>query len=478
MTHRLFSQFWKRKNLLVVLFLSVFLLGGCVAPLSIDTDIELPPDYHTNLDALEFDSVTINNEDLVQWWEQFEDPTLTELVNIAINNSKDIEIALARIEQARAIELGARASLLPQIGVGAASQRYTGLALTTGTEVVRQWQADLQASWEVDLFGAGRQRLAAARFQTEASITDVHAVRLSLVAIVASLYLDYRGMQQQSELLQESLEYAHEFLEIAQRNFLYGFAQQVDVRMAQADVSQVQAQLELTNTQISLLRFNLENLCMLSPGSLESLLSEHAPLPDIPAMISNNQPVDLLMRRPDLLAAQLRLQSAIAQGQAARRDYFPKLSLSGLLGFSGIRIGGVNQGTEDLWFAGISTLLPILDFGTRRAQVQLWDARTQEALLAYQQQAINALFDVERALLQLSRDQEILLTLTTQVQERQKILQLIYRQFEVGTVGRLDVVQSRIALLQSQMTLLAQDISRLQTQVALFRALGGGWETM
>lgn len=478
MIKMLSSQFFGKNNSFPIFILSVFLLTGCVAPLSLDTNVELPSEYHTKLDTLERDGITINNEELVQWWEQFEDPILTQLIYLAINNNQDIQIALTRVEQARAMELGARAALLPQLGAVAASQRHSGFALSTGKHVVRQWQADLQASWEIDLFGAGRQRLAASQYQTQASISDTQAVRLSLVATVASVYLDYRGMQRQSELVQESLAHANEFLNIAQRNFIDGFAQQADVHMAQANVSQVQAQLELTYTHIALLRSNLENLCMVSPGSLEALLGEHTPLPNIPAIISKNQPIDLLMRRPDLIAAQLRLYSALAQGQAARNDYYPKLSLSGLLGFSGIHIGGNNQGTEDLWLRGISAALPILDFGTRRAQVQLWDARSQEALLAYQQQAINALFDVERALLQLARDQEVHSALLEQVQERQKILQLVYRQFEVGTVGRLDVVQSRIDLLESQMALLAQDVSRLQTQIALFRSLGGGWETM
>jgi NodT family efflux transporter outer membrane factor (OMF) lipoprotein len=452
------------------------LLGGCVAPLSIDTNVGLPDQYLSELNNAKLSATTIDNEQLVKWWEQFQDPLLTELIGLAIDNNKDIAMALARVDQARATELSSRAALLPDVGVSVDAQRHSGFALTTGTQVVRQWQADLQARWEVDLFGAGRERLSSARYQTQANIADMYAIRLSLAATTASLYLNYRGTQQQHEILQESLKLANEFYEIAARNFTYGRSQQTDVHLAKANVAQVEAQLHQADTQILQLRFSLENLCMLNPGSLEEKLAKPNALPNIPPIIAKGQPIDLLMRRPDLIAAQFRLQSMLAQGQAARDDYLPKLSLSALFGASGTRIGGISQGTDQLWLLGLSAVLPLFDFGTRRAQVELWDARTQEALLAYQKGATDALYDVERGILQLGRDQENQMIIATQVKERQKIIEQVLRQFEVGVAGRLDVAQARVTLLESQMAVLSQNVLQLQTQVALFRAFGGGWE--
>lgn len=456
-------------------------LAGCMAAFRPDVSVDLPETYH---EASHVSGKVLNDTELATWWEQFADPLLSELISQTLTNHTDLKIALARVDQARAARRGALSALLPTFGYGAQIMRYEGGDTNSlmlgpfGIEefVINSWQSNLQAAWELDLFGAGRARLAASREEVRATAADVQAVRLSLVSAVADLYVSYRGIQQQQRLLRDSLTEAEEFLTIAEHSFRAGIVLSTDIDLARAGVAEVEAKIEQSEALLAKLRLNLENICMLSPGSLEKQLFTITDLPHIPLTIASGQPIDLLLRRPDLIAAQARLFAALKQGDAARLDYWPKFTLSGTFGQSGFGIGGGMPGGTTMWMGGLNLVLPLFDFGARKAQVELSDARSREALLRYQKGALDALFDVERALTQLARDAKRKNLLQTQVNERTTVLQKTRRQYEVGGVGRLEMAQARIALLESQSVLLGQQVAQLQTQIHLFRALGGGWQ--
>lgn len=473
----------RRMNILTTSICGLFILSGCNAPFKPDVSLNLPENYHES-SKMRANTNTLDDAQLATWWAQFNDPVLSDLITQALERNNDLQIAMTRVDQAKATERGALSALFPTVGYGAQIRRYRGgdtnsvILEQTGIDevAVNYWQSGLQAVWEIDLFGAGRARLAASRKQASATAADVQAVRLSLASTVASLYVSYRGAQQQEALLQKGLKEAKEFLDIANRSYKAGLILSTDINMAQAGVSDVEAKLQQAQTNVTQLRLNIENICMLAPGELEAKLNPPANLPSIPITVAKGQPIDLLMRRPDLIAAQARFQAALSQSDAARLDYWPKLSLAGLFGQSGFSVTGGMPGGDVMWMGGLGLVLPLFDFGTRKAQVELSDARSKEALLAYNKSVIDALFDVEHALSRLGDDEKLHKNLQKQVSERETILRKVNFQYKVGEVGRLDMAQARVALLDSQSSLLAQEIGQLQTQIALFRALGGGWE--
>ena len=460
-------------------------LSGCTTPFETDISFYLPGLFHetpkAQPDALQAEP---NAAELATWWTQFNDPLLSTLVSEALENNTDLQTALARVDQARAAELGAFSMLMPTVATGGQIRRYEGgdtnsfVADRTGVQekVVNYWQINLQAAWEIDLSGAGRARLAATREQIAATRADAQAVRLSLVSAVVSLYVNYRGAQQQHALSQKGLREAEEILDIVKRSFAAGVGMSGDINAAQASVAQAQTRLQQSDVAMAKLRLNLENICMMEPGALEEKLAANPELPHIPATLSAGQPIDLLTRRPDLIAAQSRFMAALSEGDAARLDYWPKLTLAGVFGQSGFGFGGGIPSGDPMWMGGANLVLPLFDFGAREAQVELSDARSKAALLAYKKEALGALFDVERALAQLSRDEELLTALRKQVSERTIVLQKTRRQYDVGDVGRFEIARDRVILLESESALINQQVAQLQTQNALFLAMGGGWD--
>lgn len=464
---------------------AMLFLGGCTTPFEAGPMFHLPESYReVKADSVVTPLAPLDPNALAVWWEQFGDPVMGELVGLALERNNDLKIALTRVDQARAVERGARSLLFPTIGLGAQAKRYHGgetesvLLNQAGIDefTATYWQTGLQVGWEPDIFGSGRARLDATREQRTAAAADVQAVRLSLAATVASAYVGYRGLQQQQAVLLESLRQAKEFLDIAERSFKAGVVLSTDINLARAGVAQVQARIEQTDNALVQARLNLENLCMAAPGSLDEKLAASNSLPSVPMAMTPGQPVDLLMRRPDLLAAEARFRATLKQGEAARLDYLPKFTLGGLLGRSALDVGSNVSSTSNLWLVSLAMVMPLIDFGARESQVELSDARSREALLAYERVALGALFDVERALARLDRDAQQLEAVKTEVSERSVVLNNTQRQYEVGDAGRLEIAQARVSLLESQSVLISRQVSQLQTHIALFLAMGGGWQ--
>lgn len=472
-------------------------LGGCAPALRLDDAAPLPESFsegaaasqtlkpmQTGAQSQAVTGQVLSPVELAHWWERFHDPMLTSLISGALERNYDLRIAVERVEEARAGALGARSRLLPNLGVGANAMRYDGgdtdLVLLQPFGVDRlefdRWQAGLQASWEVDLFGQGRARLAAARAISKAAEADVQAVRLSLAAGVADLYVSLRGLQMQQQYLRESLAIADEVLRIAESSFTAGVVQSTDVDLARAEFAQLRAREQELDTALTQVRLNLENITVLAPGSLVQPLAQQIAMPDAPAEISPGQPADLLLRRPDLIAAQARFEAALSQGDAARLNYLPRLSLGAVLGRSGIYMAGESLGASGFWMADLLLSMPLLDFGARQSEVQLSDARSRQAFLALEQRARVALFDVERALGSLTRSDMQQQARREEVAERAEVLRKTLLQYQLGDVGRLEMAQARAASLNSQSSLVRDQVGQLQAHIALFRAMGGGWQ--
>jgi NodT family efflux transporter outer membrane factor (OMF) lipoprotein len=475
---------WRTTRQLHLAALVVAIASGCTGTLKLDSPKALPQSFNEASPEAANAHTSLSDEQLATWWTQFNDPALTQLIETAIAHNYDISIAAARVDQARSTVRLARSQLLPSVGVGAQAASYHGGETALEFQEflgindldAQFWRVGLQTQWEIDVFGRGRARLAAARASTLAAAGDAEAVRLAVIGGVADLYMTYRGLIRQRELLAQSHQIAADFVVIAEQSFKAGVVLSTDIDVARAGLAQVEARQQDVETAISAAQLSLENLCAVQPGELTATLSSVSGLPTPLPDITPGQPVDLLMRRPDLIAARDRLYASMKQSDAARLNYWPTFSLSALLARNGWDIAGRGLGPSTFWLFGAAAALPLIDFGARESQVESSDAQAQQALQAYEKAASGALFDVEQALSRLKRQQDLQRARNEEVARRNEVLRKTTRQFTVGDIGRLDIDQARLALLDSQATLVREQVGQLQAQVALFRAMGGGWE--
>ncbi len=454
-------------------------VAGCAPTLKLDDPTPLPQAFN---EAPASPATPLSPQELAQWWDRFNDPMLTNLIGASLEHNYNLRMAMERIVQARAGVLGARSQLFPQIGVGGGGMIYRGGGTDDALRRVgidnldvERWQGAVQASWEIDLFGQGRKRVEAAREQTKAAEADVQAVRLTLVSSVAELYITFRSLQTQRQLLRDSLAVAEDIAAIAKGSFAAGVGMSTDIDLAQAEVSQLHSQLELNASAMAQVRMSLENICVIAPGGLKEALEKTPELPRALGPIAAGQPADLLLRRPDLLAAQARFQASLRQGEAARLNYLPRVSLGAVLGRSGLALSGQSFGPSNFWMADLLLAMPLFDFGARQSEVNLSDSRSRQAFLAYEQGARDALFDVERALSNLTWTAREQVSRKQEVVQRNDNLRKTLRLYELGDAGRIEIAQARSGLLRSQFGLVQAQTGELQAQVALFRSMGGGW---
>ncbi|MGF6300291.1 MULTISPECIES: efflux transporter outer membrane subunit [Paraburkholderia] len=475
---------WRATRHLPLASLVVAIVSGCTGSLKLHSPQTLPQHFNESSPGVSDTHASLSDEQLATWWMQFNDPALTQLIETAIAHNYDISIAAARVDQARAGIRLARSQLLPSVGMGAQAASYHGGEtqlefqefLGINDVDAKFWRIGLQTQWEIDVFGRGRARLAAARASTLAAAGDAEAVRLSVIGAVADLYMTYRGLLQQRELLAQSRQIAADFIVIAEHSFKAGVVLSTEIDLAHAGLAQVEARQQDVETAIAAAQLSLENLCAVQPGELTATLSSASGLPKPLPDITPGQPVDLLMRRPDLIAARDRLFASVKQSDAARLNYWPTFSLSALLARNGWNIAGQGLGPSTFWLFGAAAALPLIDFGARESQVESSDAQAQQALRAYEKTASGALFDVEQALSRLKRQEQLQQARIEEVTRRTAVLRKTTRQFTVGDIGRIDIDQARVALLDSQAALIREQVGQLQAQVALFRAMGGGWQ--
>ena len=455
-------------------------LNACVAPLELDRSLAMPTQY----DEAAASDTTVSPE-LRHWWRRFDDPLLAELVERAVAHNYDVRIALASVQSARAQALRAHSALLPQFGAAASADRYwidpdnEQLAQQGYDEFrVDQWQLALQTSWEVDLFGSSRLRLQAAQQQQLASLAEVHATRLSIAASVAQTYFELRATDLRMGNLRQGRDIARQFADIAARLFESGDVGREDLISSRAELDNADAQLAELQHNRTRLRLSLERLCGELPGSLEDELPVIASLPQLPPAVAPGQPVDLLMRRPDLMALQAQVRAATAQSSAARRELWPSLNISGVLARSGLYLDGDKLGLTDMAQLSASMSLPLIDFGARRATIELADSNARQAMLRFESRVLQAMQEVEEALSAQHSGARRVARLRAAVGRRDEVLAIALRRYQVGDGARPDVLQARRELLDSRDALLGARLSLLEAQLQLYRALGGGWEPL
>ncbi|WP_413730580.1 efflux transporter outer membrane subunit [Sodalis sp. RH22] len=421
------------------------------------------------------------------WWEGFNDPRLSTFVSDALAQNLDLAQATARMAQARAGLGAATAALLPSGNIsGQAARAYQsvetplGQVLSSTPDYNRygnSYETDLNASWEIDVFGGLRRGRQAALADYQASEAGVTAVRLAVAAQTADIYITLRGLQARLAIANKQISTQQALLEKVRLLHYKGLAPEYQVRQTEGALAQVQATVPVLRTGIDAAMNALDVMLGTPPGTHRTQLATQEAIPQAPQITATGTPADLLRRRPDIIVAERHLAAANARIGAAVSEYYPTFSLSALLG-SATAVSG-----DNLFSSGASQSAGILglrwrlfDFGRINAQIDQAKGQEAEALAAYRLSVLRATEDVENAFSALVNHETQTALLMSGENALASARQSSFIAYQQGTASLIDVLHDDETLLQASDTRAQAQTESARAAVAAFRALGGGWQ--
>ncbi len=469
----------KRLNSSSVLLLSGLLLSACAAPPG-PQDAGIPtPSLWSRLiggsDSGTSAPLTLRDDAEVEqmWWRHFGDPTLDALVTEALENNKNLAIAKARVEEARANRGIARSALLPDVSIQGSAQRGNQ-GYATNDKAVSIAEADLRASWDLDLFGRNQARLAQSTALVESQEASRQGVRVALLAEVARTYFDLRDALRQLDLTRQNLGTQQRTLEIIQAQQQGAMASDFDVQRAGAQVSATAAQIPIQEAARDVALNRLAVLLGRTPGSKDTaLLAQLQTIKPLDATILTAAPAKVLAARPDVRAAERRYAASLSARDAASAELFPDISLTALFGAQ-----TATPFSTTPWSLGASLVQPVLNFGRIESQIDAADAQQQQAFLGYQQTVLEALEDMENALSRYGHETRRNQSLTTGVAQNRRAAELARSQYRNGYTGLLDVLVAERNLLEAEQAQATSDTNLRRDLVSIYAAAGGGWKDL
>jgi NodT family efflux transporter outer membrane factor (OMF) lipoprotein len=425
--------------------------------------------------------------DLADWWQAFNDPTLSALVEMALRANLDLRQAEARIRQARAARVVAGAPLWPKVDASAIYERSASSSATVSSSggvpsvatvapFRELFQVGLDASWELDIFGGTRRNLEAATADLQAAVEDRRDVLVSMVAEVGNNYLNLRGFQEQVAIARKNLEAQKKTAQITHKRFEAGFVSRLDVANADAQVATTESQIPRLESSAQAAIYSLGVLLGREPAVLVQELSRTLPIPPTPPEIPVGLPSELVRRRPDIRRAEAQLHAATARIGVATADLFPKFSLTGSFGFSASDIAKVSTWDSKFWSFGPTVRWPVFAGGRILANIEVQDAVQEQSLAAYEKTVLTALKDVETALVAYAKEQEHRRSLTQAVASNRQAVDLAMKLYLVGKTDFLNVLNAQRALYVTEDALTQSTRTLATNLIALYKALGGGWE--
>ncbi|PIJ48676.1 RND transporter [Erwinia sp. OLTSP20] len=491
-----FPDFFLRPMALVLPV--VLTLSAC----SVGPDYQAPaPLSASHFNALASDTGSTPQASAInpQWWKTFNDPQLDNLISRAIAGNLSLQQAVMRIAASRQQVNQARGAWFPgasgnlqvtrqqpglkgelesngvydQVEQNAPQYRST---LDSLTKPVNLYQGSFDASWELDLWGKVRRQVEMAQAQQQQNIENRNDALVSLEAEVARTYLQLRGAQAITRTIETQIEVARQTLALTQSLQRNGLSPLTDVENARAQLGSLQAQLPQYQSQVRQAMNGLAVLLGNMPGMLDAELASDKALPALPAHVAVGIPATLARRRPDVRAAEARLHAATANIGVSVAQMFPDLSLSGQFGVRNTDASYLDNWSSHFYSFGPAVSLPLFQGGRLVSSVRLARADQAAAALGYRQTVLTALQDVENALVSYHADQQRVAGLSDTVAAQQSAFELARDSYSKGLSNFIGVLDAQRQLAQTRQQLVS---ARMQTSVdlvALYKALGGGWE--
>lgn len=454
------------------------MLAGCtVGPDYARPKVVEPPTWRTPTEG-------IGSLADLAWWQLFEDPVLRELIETAVQQNKDLLLAVARVAEARAEWAVTRAAQLPQLDaqLSYTNQRFSEKSfpfdvLPGAANIPPQqdfFRTGLDLSFEVDLWGRLRRATEAARANLLASEDNQRTVLTTLISDVAQSYFDLIELDREAEIDQQTVASRQASLDLVRRRLDAGLTSELDVRRAEADLATAAASVPEVERRIAQTENRLSVLLGRNPGAIRrgTALDDQRMSPAVPAGL----PSELLERRPDIRQAEQRLVAANARIGEAKAQFFPRISLTGMFGVESAALSDFFTGPARVWQAGPAMSWPIFHGGQLVGNLRASEAREQEALIQYQRTILQAFQDVNDALVFHQKARDIRQEQERRVTAQRRALTLADLRYENGLAAFLDVLDAQRQLFRAEIDLASTTRDQLTSVVQVYKALGGGWQ--
>lgn len=467
-----------RSRIFGLAFLSASVLSACAVGPDYKTPATDAGQAFANAVQPEFSGNGVE----VAWWKLFEDKELNRLVEQTVRHNRNLQAARANLREARALYLDAGLNLLPTVTSHAnyTEQKRSAAALNNLSYAPRElkiYSTGFDAFWELDLWGRVRRNVEASSDEVDAQEASLRDLGVSLIAETARNYFELRGLQQQLATAKKNAENQTKTLEITQVRLEGGRGTELDTSRAIAQRDTTLSSIPPLDNGIHQAIHRLGVLTGQLPGALTDKLSQSAPLPKIPKTINIGRPAELLRRRPDIRIAERALAAATARIGAATADLFPKVTFVGTISLEGTTFSAVGAANSDSYSLGPKITWAALDLGRVYARIKAADARTESSLAQYQQTVLNALEETENALVNYNRERSRRELLTTAAKASERAHELAHLRFAEGVSDFLTVLDAELRLLQDQDRLAQSQTATATALAALYKALGGGWES-
>ena len=468
------------KNLILPVLFFIF-LGGC----ALGPDFERPdisfadkPWVKEKTDHQDIYAFTAIEE---KWWESLGDEDLNTLIDHAVSNNLDLKIAQKNLARAHAMITQARSGLFPGVDAQGTVTR-SQISENTGTPIgpdnprIRNtYGTGLVSSWELDIFGGTRREIAAAYARYQNIAGQKRDTLLLVLSEVAGNYIQLRGEQQRARIIKENIALQDKTVRLVKQRFDTGEASEFDYSRALALLQSAKARLPNITGQTDTLIYRISILTGQPPEALLPQLSTEKALPLNPEIVPIGLRSDLLRRRPDVIAAERRLEAEVNDIGARVSDLFPKFTLTGNVGYQSIGADDFISGSSRIWGIGPGLRWPVFNAGRIRAQINAEKAEAEAAAFAYEKTVLLALEDAEAAFIEYGRELETRAQLRQAVETRNKNVHLSQKRYEKGLNSLIDLIDTEREALSSQEDLITSETQSLLKLVRLYKSLGGGW---
>ena len=458
------------------------LIAGCTVgpdfhPTKTETELPAGWDGTTVAAPAQTSIATTETPQLIEWWAVLKDPKLTQLVGDALKANLDLRTAVAALWQARATRNVTASAFWPTVnGTGSYTRSATGRGAGGTGRAGDLFQAGLDATWELDIFGGVRRNIESADANIDAAVWNLRDVQITVIAEVATDYADLRAFQQRIQIANDNLKAQKNTAELTHQKFQGGLATNLDVANADALVATTEATIPPLETSERQTIYALSVLLARPPAALKEELSVPGPIPQAPAQVPVGLPSALLERRPDVRQSEALVHAATAQIGVAVSAWYPQFSLTGAFGYESDRARSLLRSSNSLWSLGPSVTWPIFTAGRIEANVKVQEAAQEQAFLAYQKAVLGALQDVENSLVAFALEQQHRQLLDQAVKANTKSVDLATQLYKQGLTDFLNVIVAEQSLLSSQDALAQSNLAIATDLIALYKALGGGWE--
>lgn len=466
------------RSQLIIMSTMALLAGGCAvgpsyAPPSTDKAVAWPA--ATSKVPITTDPV------LVEWWKSFGDPALTELVQRAAEANLDLRIARARVSEARALRGVARSRLLPSVDANASAvsqlQSDNARSTITGDRQSEQYEAGFDASWEIDVFGGVQHSLEAATADVEAAEEHRRDVLLTVIAEVARAYVEYREAEARLAIARSNQALQAQTSDLVQSLRQAGRATEVEDSQASSRLAATTAAIPEYEFQAQRAWYRIEVLLGADPNSLPRVITSSGQLTP-PPRVPLGLPGDMLRRRPDIREAERRLAASTARIGVATASLYPRFFLTGAAGIRSFSTDNVLDASSGFWRLGPTVSWPVLEFGRLRRAVDAQDARAEADRAQYERSVLMAMQESFTALIGFGKEQERLDSLLLAAEKSRVTTERALERYRAGLEPFLTVLDAQREQLLNEDRVAVSQAELSVRLIALYKSLGGGWETL